>query len=44
MAEDCLVWCQWEKIHLILGRLEASEEGGLVVREHPLRDRGGGRV
>ena len=23
-AEDCLVWPEWEKIHLILKRLEAT--------------------
>ena len=26
-AEDCLVWPQWEKMHLILERLEASGKG-----------------
>ena len=28
IAEDCLVWPQWETMHLILERLEAKPAGG----------------
>ena len=45
-AEDFLVWPQWEKLHLILGKLGASEKRdaggdevgvGRWVGEHPPR-------
>ena len=45
IAEHCLVWPLWEKMHLILERLETSRKvdtwwrGG--EREHPLRGKGG---
>jgi hypothetical protein len=28
IAEDCLVWLQWEKMCLILKKLEAPRKGG----------------
>jgi hypothetical protein len=35
-AEDCLVWPQWEKMCLILERLEAPRKGGdWEGGEHP---------
>jgi len=27
VAEDCLVWPQWEGMHLVLWRLDAPEKG-----------------
>jgi hypothetical protein len=37
-AEGCLVWPQWEKMRLVLKRLEAQgRSGGL---EHPLAGKG----
>jgi hypothetical protein len=49
VAEDCLAWLQWEKICLILKRLEAQGRGrtiGLlsktVVSWNGIRNCGGG--
>jgi hypothetical protein len=45
VAENCLVWLQWERLHLILWKLDASGRGMLVgvmwvvgeqVGEHPI--------
>ena len=47
VAEDCLVWPQWERVHFIVWKLDAPRKrdagggevrvGGQVV-EHSLRD------
>ena len=42
IAEDCLVWPQWEKMHLTLERLEVpgTEEAWWWWWGHNLGDRG----
>lgn len=42
MAEDCLVWPQWVKMHIILERLEAPWRGESWWGESSAQDRGGG--
>ena len=44
LAENCLIWLQWEKMRLILKRLEALGKGrpGVGGGEHPRRQGGGG--
>ena len=38
IAEVCLVWPQWEKMHLILERLEAPGNGEAILSgDYPLR-------
>ena len=41
LTEDCLVWPQWEKMPIILERLETpGKKGAFRGREHPLRGKG----
>ena len=40
IAEVCLVLSQWEKMGLILERLEAPGKGGTWWGRHPLRASG----
>jgi hypothetical protein len=42
VAEDFLIWPQWEKIHLILERLEAPGKGEdwWGMGKHPLGSKG----
>jgi hypothetical protein len=42
VAEGCLAWPQWERMHLILWRLDAPGVGGYLGRASPQRWRGGG--
>jgi hypothetical protein len=40
IAENCVVWPQWEKIHPILERFEAPRKRDAWGGEHPLRGKG----
>ena len=39
---DCLVWPQWDRMHLVLQRLAVGQPGGYPVVAHLLMRRGGG--